>query len=150
MDLFRSTPIAQPLAARLRAANLDECVGQAHVAARGRPWPVGRPPGGGRSLCTQGPPIVSDDTTLVVSPLISLMKDQVDSLLANGIAAAAANSTHSAAERLEVADGMRSGRLKLLYLSPERLCAERTLAFLEDCQVFGRPCGFVFAHVNPR
>ncbi len=101
----------------------------------GRDSVVVLPTGGGKSLCYQAPALAMPGTAIILSPLISLMKDQVDALLANGIAAAAANSTHSAAARLEVADGMRSGRLKLLYLSPERLCAERTLSFLEDCQV---------------
>ncbi len=101
----------------------------------GRDSVVVLPTGGGKSLCYQAPALAMDGTAIIVSPLISLMKDQVDALLSNGVAAAAANSTHSASERLEVADGLRSGRLKLLYLSPERLCTERTLSFLEGCQI---------------
>ncbi len=101
----------------------------------GRDSVVVLPTGGGKSLCYQAPALALDGTAIIVSPLISLMKDQVDALIANGIPAAAANSTHSAAERLDTAEAIRSGRLKLLYLSPERLATERTLSFLESCRV---------------
>lgn len=101
----------------------------------GRDSVVVLPTGGGKSLCYQAPALVMEGTAVIVSPLISLMKDQVDALISNGIAAAAANSTHSAPHRLETADAIRSGKLKLLYLSPERLCTERTQEFLESCRV---------------
>jgi len=101
----------------------------------GRDSVVVLPTGGGKSLCYQAPALAMDGTAVIVSPLISLMKDQVDALVSNGVTAAAANSTHSAAQRLETADAIRSGKLKLLYLSPERLATERTLSFLESCRV---------------
>ena len=79
------------------------------------------PTGGGKSLCYQVPALTMEGLAVVVSPLISLMKDQVDALRANGIAAAYLNSTLSWDESREVFDGMRSGALTLLYVAPERL-----------------------------
>mgnify|MGYP000244670753 CR=1 FL=1 len=79
------------------------------------------PTGGGKSLCYQIPALVFEGITIVVSPLISLMKDQVESLLSNGIEARYFNSSLSAEEELEVLDLAKSGQLKLLYLSPEKL-----------------------------
>jgi ATP-dependent DNA helicase RecQ len=93
------------------------------------------PTGGGKSLCYQAPAVFMDGLAVIVSPLISLMKDQVDSLQSNGIAAASVNSSHSTGERLGVANDIRSGALKLLYISPERLCMERTLSFLDSVKV---------------
>ena len=72
---------------------------------------------------------------LVVSPLIALMKDQVDALRTCGVPAAFANSTLSADERRRVARDVRAGRLRLLYLAPERLLAEGTLEFLKTARV---------------
>lgn len=93
------------------------------------------PTGGGKSLCYQAPALCRDGLAVVVSPLIALMKDQVDDLRACGIPAAAINSTLTADERREVARQIESGQLKLLYMSPERLLAGRTLEFLQDQRV---------------
>jgi ATP-dependent DNA helicase RecQ len=79
------------------------------------------PTGGGKSLCYQIPAIMFGGVTLVISPLIALMKDQVDALRANGVEAAFLNSSQSAAEQVEVFRSARSGELKLLYVAPERL-----------------------------
>ena len=93
------------------------------------------PTGGGKSLCFQVPALCQDGLAVVVSPLISLMKDQVDSLTDNGVAAAYVNSTLSTQERLEVANRIRSGELRLLYAAPERLVQPRTIEFLKDANV---------------
>ncbi len=82
------------------------------------------PTGGGKSICYQVPALLSSGVTLVVSPLLALMKDQVDALKANGIAAAALNSMQGEKENREVWDSVQGGKIKLLYLSPERLLAE--------------------------
>lgn len=79
------------------------------------------PTGGGKSICFQVPALVFEGTALVISPLISLMKDQVESLLANGVEAAFINSSQSEAEKSEVLMKARDQRLKLLYISPETL-----------------------------
>jgi ATP-dependent DNA helicase RecQ len=79
------------------------------------------PTGGGKSLCYQIPALMLDGLTLVVSPLIALMKDQVDALKNNGIHAAFLNSTQSGAEQGEVFRAIRNNELKLLYVAPERL-----------------------------
>lgn len=93
------------------------------------------PTGGGKSLCYQAPAVCRDGLAIVVSPLIALMKDQVDSLTACGIPAAFINSTLSVDERKLVADRIRNGELKLLFAAPERLVQNRTIDFLETCNV---------------
>src|SRR5438309_4159402 len=78
------------------------------------------PTGAGKSLCYQLPALLFDGLTLVVSPLIALMKDQIDFLRARGIAAARLDSTLGATEVRETTERMRQGALKLLYVAPER------------------------------
>ena len=82
------------------------------------------PTGGGKSICFQLPAIYLPGTALVVSPLIALMKDQVEGLVANGIPAAALNSFQSEEEQQQVKQLAIQGKLKLLYISPERVMAE--------------------------
>ncbi|MAG59148.1 MAG: DNA helicase RecQ [Planctomycetes bacterium] len=79
------------------------------------------PTGGGKSLCFQAPALVRAGLTVVVSPLISLMKDQVDGLRGYGVAAAMVNSAQDPAERSSAFDALRQGDLELLYVAPERL-----------------------------
>lgn len=95
------------------------------------------PTGGGKSLCYQIPALLSDGVTLVVSPLISLMKDQVDALRVNGIAAAYLNSSLSSDEQTFVFHQLKAGELKLLYLAPERLVGSenRFIDFLKSINI---------------
>ncbi|KLU03979.1 ATP-dependent DNA helicase RecQ [Rhodopirellula islandica] len=102
---------------------------------RGRDSLVVLPTGGGKSLCYQVPALVRDGMSVVVSPLISLMKDQVDALTANGVAAALVNSTQSMDQKRETADRIRRGEIKILYLAPERLLTPKTLAFLRSLPI---------------
>ena len=87
----------------------------------GRDCLVLMPTGGGKSLCYQVPALMFGGLTVVVSPLIALMKDQVDALRSNGVAAAFLNSSQTGQEQVEVFRRVRSGELKLLYIAPERL-----------------------------
>ncbi|OAH71779.1 ATP-dependent DNA helicase RecQ [Chryseobacterium sp. FP211-J200] len=88
------------------------------------------PTGGGKSLCYQVPALVLEGTAIVISPLIALMKDQVDALRVNGISAAYINSSMSAFEQNETLNQLKNGQLKLLYVAPEKLSADNG-AFLK-------------------
>ncbi|RYZ52695.1 MAG: DNA helicase RecQ [Sphingobacteriales bacterium] len=79
------------------------------------------PTGGGKSICYQLPALMLDGITIVISPLIALMKDQVDGLKANGIAAAFLNSSQSAREQEQIREQLKKGAIRLLYIAPERL-----------------------------
>ena len=101
----------------------------------GRDSVVVLPTGGGKSLCFQAPACCLEGVAVVVSPLIALMKDQVDTLCEIGIAAAAYNSTLSGDEKQAVVEDLKAGRLKLLYLAPETLLNENTLSMLQASRV---------------
>jgi ATP-dependent DNA helicase RecQ len=88
------------------------------------------PTGGGKSLCFQAPAMVGDGLALVVSPLIALMKDQVDTLVGNGVPAACYHSGLSDNARAEVWSGLAAGRYRLLYVAPERLAGDGRHALL--------------------
>jgi ATP-dependent DNA helicase RecQ len=107
-----------------------------HVLA-GKDTFVLMPTGGGKSLCYQIPALALDGITVVVSPLIALMKDQVDALRVNGISAAFLNSTQGIETQKEIARQMKSGELKLLYVAPERIFSNegRFMQFLKECKV---------------
>ncbi|WP_261903324.1 ATP-dependent DNA helicase RecQ [Vibrio fortis] len=91
------------------------------MAVSGQDSLVIMPTGGGKSLCYQIPALVREGLTLVISPLISLMKDQVDQLKANGVAAECINSSMPREELISVFNRMNSGQLKMVYVSPERV-----------------------------
>jgi ATP-dependent DNA helicase RecQ len=95
------------------------------------------PTGGGKSLCYQIPAILLEGLTVVISPLIALMKDQVDALKSVGIEAAFLNSTQSSKEQVEVFQNVRSGKLKLLYVAPERLLqsGDQFIEFLKSIKI---------------
>jgi len=103
--------------------------------ASGRDSLVVLPTGGGKSLCFQAPAVVRPGMALVVSPLLSLMKDQVDALRQCGVPAARIDSTLSPGEKDHVARLVRNEKLKILYVSPERLMMERFLSFLKKSRI---------------
>ena len=92
------------------------------------------PTGGGKSICYQLPALMMEGTAIVVSPLISLMKDQVESLRANGISARAMNSNNNETENLILRRECMQGKIKLLYISPERLLLEMNF-LLKDIKI---------------
>ncbi|HEV8160585.1 MAG TPA: RecQ family ATP-dependent DNA helicase, partial [Pyrinomonadaceae bacterium] len=104
---------------------------------RGKDCVVLMPTGGGKSLCYQIPALMLDGLTVVISPLIALMKDQVDALKNNGVEAAFLNSTQTTQEQTKVFRDIRSGKLKLLYVAPERLLqsGEQFIDFLKSINV---------------
>ena len=93
------------------------------------------PTGGGKSLCYQLPALLKDGITVVVSPLISLMKDQVDSLKENGVDAAYLNSTLKPAESKKIYEELKRGEIKILYVAPERLTMSSTITLLKSLNV---------------
>jgi len=108
----------------------DQAAIVAHVVGGGDAV-VLMPTGGGKSITYQVPALVRPGTGLVISPLIALMHDQVDALVANGVRAAYLNSTQSAAERQQVEQAYLAGSLDLLYVAPERLSSPATTALLQ-------------------
>ncbi|WP_169545943.1 DNA helicase RecQ [Sneathiella aquimaris] len=105
-----------------------------HALAR-RDALVLMPTGGGKSLCYQIPALCMDGVTIVISPLIALMQNQVEALKQLGVAAAALNSSHAMQEQRAVLNALTNGELKLLYIAPERLFANGFLDFLESLNI---------------
>ncbi|MEM7404494.1 MAG: DNA helicase RecQ [Pseudomonadota bacterium] len=140
MDLEDRTALRAAASGVLRAtfgysefrAGQDEII---DCVAGGGDAVVLMPTGGGKSLCFQIPALLRDGTALVISPLIALMQDQVEALRQMGVRAAYLNSTLDFDEAMQVVDALRSGALDLLYLAPERLANERTLALLETVRL---------------
>ena len=93
------------------------------------------PTGGGKSLCYQLPALALGRTAIVISPLIALMQDQAAQLAQMGIPAAVLNSTLSRREQSKVMIKAREGEFRLLYISPERLASENTIAWLRNVPV---------------
>lgn len=93
------------------------------------------PTGGGKSICFQVPALVSQGTAVIISPLISLMKDQVDYLKQMGIAAECLHSGLSSEDKVRIMQQLKSGKLKLIYLAPERLNAEWMQNFLKSIKI---------------
>src|ERR1700736_4971384 len=93
------------------------------------------PTGSGKSLCYQLPALIRDGLTIVVSPLIALMRNQVAQLRGYGVAAAALNSANDPAENRKILDQIARGELRLVYVAPERLLKSDTLDFLKRAKV---------------
>ena len=110
----------------------------------GRDSLVVLPTGGGKSLCFQAPALIRPGLAVIVSPLISLMKDQVDTLMSNGVSAACFNSTLTLDQKNSVLSGLREGRFRLLYVSPERIVGDGGDRFAEIL----KGCGVSFIAVD--
>src|SRR5690554_7059510 len=93
------------------------------------------PTGAGKSLCYQLPAVIKEGTAIVISPLIALMKNQVDQLNALGVNAQFLNSTLTKTEINKVKKGITSGEVKLLYVAPESLTKEENILFLQKGKV---------------
>ncbi|MEN6488358.1 MAG: RecQ family ATP-dependent DNA helicase, partial [Smithella sp.] len=105
-----------------------------HVLA-GKDALVLMPTGGGKSICFQIPALLREGTAIIISPLIALMKDQVDALKANGIAAAFLNSTQTEEESAGIIRLCLQGDIKLLYISPERLAVASMIGLLQSLRI---------------
>lgn len=93
------------------------------------------PTGGGKSITFQIPALIQEGITIVISPLISLMKDQVDSLRANGINAAFINSSNTESRQKEIIDDINNNKLRIIYMSPERLANEKFVEYLKGINI---------------
>ncbi len=93
------------------------------------------PTGGGKSVCFQIPAVLFEGVTVVISPLIALMKDQVQSLIANGIEAAFINSSLNSSEQSNIEWKLKLGEIKLLYVSPEKLLSQNYLSFIKSLNI---------------
>ncbi len=136
-DAFRCDPLTDPAHQALkevfgydafRARQLDAI----ETALEGRDSVVLMPTGGGKSICYQIPPLINGGCTVVISPLIALMQDQVAGLDQLGLAAASLNSAMSGAAQSESVERLRAGALRLIYLAPEPLLQEDTLEMLKQ------------------
>ncbi len=131
------TPRADEVLRRIYGYSAFRGEQEAAIAAvlSGRDAVVLMPTGGGKSLCYQIPPLVTGGCALVISPLIALMQDQVAALAQLGVPAAALNSSIGAAEQARILAELRAGRLRLLYVAPERMVQARTRESLGDAGI---------------
>ncbi len=106
-----------------------------HNVLSGKDTFVLMPTGGGKSLCYQLPAVMLGGVSIIISPLIALMKNQVDQLRANGIDARFLNSTLSNTQLKSLKEDSISGKVKMIYISPESLSKEKNLGFLKQCKV---------------
>src|SRR5881398_2652095 len=135
----RATPLHEPLEVLAARFGFDSFrPGQRQVVdalLAGRSALAVFPTGSGKSLCYQLPALMLDGVTVVVSPLIALMKDQIDFLARHGAQAARLDSSLDAVEARAVSERMRAGSLKLLYVAPERFNNERFLTQLGEVRI---------------